>query len=122
MSLESWFLIFLALFLLFPFHVSADVPDQLDSVDPSATEVVEEADSIDETEAPPESEEPSQDSAEAPPAPTVAPFDFVLLEESSVKAVERLDQLVDILTGMMFFLGVCSGILFAKVLFDKVHV
>ena len=52
MSLESWFLIFLALFLLFPFHAAADVPDQLDVTDIAVTEATEE------TEAPPESDDP----------------------------------------------------------------
>ena len=132
MSVESWVIVILALFLLFPFHAAADVPDPLDPSDFPTTELIEEAETteeteaIEETEAPPETvendPEPIQDPTEDSPSPTVAPFDFVLLEESSVKAVERLDQLVEILTGMMFFLGVCSGILFFKVLSDKVHV
>lgn len=58
---------------------------------------------------------------ETAPAPTVAPFDFVLLEESSVKAVQRLDELKDVLSGSLFFLGVLSGMVFFKVLADRIR-
>lgn len=59
MSLESWFLIFLALFLLFPLHATAAVPDQLDSI---GSDIVEEAEITEETEVPPETDDSTDDS------------------------------------------------------------
>lgn len=123
MSVRSWLIIILALAVLLPFHAAAD---ELPASEPEET-VVDEI--PEETEAPPETvdqEEPSDQGTEVPTegtpaAPTVAPFDFMLLEESSVQAVERLDQIIQILTGMLFFLGICAGMLFFKVLADRVR-
>lgn len=124
MGVRSWLIIILALAVLLPFHAAAD---ELPASEPE--EIVDEI--PEETEAPPETvdqEEPSDQGTEVPTestvtpaAPTVAPFDFVLLEESSVQAVERLDQIIQILTGMLFFLGMCAGMLFFKVLADRVR-
>ena len=82
----------------------------VDPVPPESTSV----DSIEDT-------QESQATETTVPAPTVASFDFALLENSSVQAVQRLDQVLQILSGMFFFLGVSSGILFAKVLFDRIR-
>lgn len=125
MSVRSWLIIILALAVLLPFHAAAD---ELSASEPEET-VVDEM--PEETGAPPETadqKEPSDQGTEvpnestvAPAAPTVAPFDFVLLEESSVQAVERLDQIIQIFSGMLFFLGMCTGMLFFKVLADRVR-
>lgn len=125
MSVRSWLIVILALALLFPFHAAAD---ELPASEPEETVV---DDIPEETEAPQETEnqeEPSDQGTEdptestaTPSGPTVAPFDFVLLEESAVQAVERLDQVIQILSGLLFFLGMCAGMLFFKVLADRVR-
>ena len=125
MSVRSWLIVILALAVLFPFHAAAD---ELPASEPEETVV---DDIPEETEAPQETEnqeEPSDQGTEDPTestaassGPTVAPFDFVLLEESAVQAVERLDQVIQILSGLLFFLGMCAGMLFFKVLADRVR-
>lgn len=125
MSIRSWLIIILALAVLFPFHVAADEPPASEPEETVVDEIPEETELPQETE---NQEEPSDHGSEdptegtvAPAGPTVAPFDFVLLEESSVQAVERLDQVIQILSGLLFFLGMCAGMLFFKVLADRVR-
>lgn len=109
---KSW-LIFSTL-LLFLLMVFLSLPVFAEEVlDPVPSESIS-VDSIEDT-------QDSQETETTVPAPTVAPFDFALLENSSVQAVQRLDQVLQILSGMLFFLGVSSGILFAKVLFDRIR-
>ena len=125
MSIRSWLIIILALAVLFPFHAAADEPPASEPEETVIDEIPEETEAPQETE---EQEELSDQAAEdptestvAPTGPTVAPFDFVLLEESSVQAVERLDQVIQIMSGLLFFLGMCAGMLFFKVLADRVR-
>lgn len=109
---KSWLIFSTLLLFLLMFFLSLPVfaEEVLDPVPSESTSV----DSIEDT-------QDSQETETTVPAPTVAPFDFSLLENSSVQAVQRLDQVLQILSGMLFFLGVSSGILFAKVLFDRIR-
>ena len=125
MSVRSWLIVILALAVLFPFHAAADELPASESEETVVDDIPEETEAPQETE---NQEEPSDQGTEdptestAPPSgPTVAPFDFVLLEESAVQAVERLDQVIQILSGLLFFLGMCAGMLFFKVLADRVR-
>lgn len=114
MSVKAWLLVLLALLLLFPFRAAAEeIPET------SEQETLETQ---------PEEAEPSGGSdeeaavpSETVPAPTVAPFDWYTVEESVVQTVERLDQVVQLLSGMMFFLGVCAGIHFFQVLSGRIR-
>lgn len=125
MSVRSWLIVILALAVLFPFHAAADELPASESEETVVDDIPEETEAPQETE---NQEEPSDQGTEdptestaAPSEPTVAPFDFVLLEESAVQAVERLDQVIQILSGLLFFLGMCAGMLFFKVLADRVR-
>ena len=125
MSVRSWLIVILALAVLFPFHAAADELPASESEETVVDDIPEETEAPQETE---NQEEPSDQGTEDPTestaassGPTVAPFDFVLLEESSVQAVERLDQVIQILSGFLFFLGMCAGMLFFKVLADRVR-
>lgn len=116
MSLESWFLIFLALFLLFPFHAAADVPDQMDP----SIETVEEAETTEESEALPETdnsidqEEPSDssdgvDPSDDPTEPSTLPVPTVpvyqpIIEDSTSAIVHS------VLYGSFLICGTLVGI------------
>ena len=119
MSVRSWLIVILALAVLFPFHAAAD---ELPASEPEETVVDDIPEETENQEEPSDqgTEDPTESTA-APSGPTVAPFDFVLLEESAVQAVERLDQVIQILSGLLFFLGMCAGMLFFKVLADRVR-
>ena len=91
MSVRSWLIVILALAVLFPFHAAADELPASESEETVVDDI------------------------------PVAPFDFGLLEESAVQAVERLEQVIQILSGLLFFLGMCAGMLFFKVLADRVR-
>lgn len=120
MSLDSiifLLLVSLLIVLLAPAALADEPPDiSVPASEPETKETQTEA-----TEATGSSDEAATKPTETAPAPTVAPFDFVLLEESSVQTVEQLDQVIQILTGMLFFLGVCAGMVFFKVLADRVR-
>lgn len=120
MSVRSWLIVILALAVLFPFHAAADELPASESEETVVDDIPEETEAPQETENQEEPEDPTESTA-APSGPTVAPFDFVLLEESAVQAVERLDQVIQILSGLLFFLGMCAGMLFFKVLADRVR-
>lgn len=114
MSVKSWLLLILALLLLFPFRAAAEeIPES------SEQETVETQ--PEETEASDGSDEETTVPSETVPAPTIAPFDWYTVEESVVQTVDRLDQVVQLLSGMMFFLGVCAGIHFFQVLSGRIR-
>lgn len=65
--------------------------------------------------------EETQETESTIPTPTVAPFDFAFLEQCAADSLQRLDRIILILTGIIFFLGIGSGLFFAKVLFDRIR-
>jgi len=110
-------LVFALVFCFLPVSAWADDVEIPNDV----TEASESAETTEETIFNDSNDADISEPGETIPAPTVAPFDFVLLEESSVQAVERLDAIIDIFSGFLFFLGVGSGMIFFKALSDRIR-